>query len=154
MPHGRQCLRSLEILITIMDSGDNALPRPPTSGLLTFQSVGENPHDKWTSVIIHTAKCDKCLRHNKTVLQRCNSCNLQLCFKCIVIHGNQGLHVANVDKMTWVPESRSRSLRTGKPRTVRYATRARNNRKMVSSSGGAQSNIQVRETVSQAKAKR
>ncbi|KAK2782777.1 hypothetical protein FQN52_000600 [Onygenales sp. PD_12] len=50
-------------------------------------------HDKFTEVIIHTAKCDKCNDHNRAKLHRCTTCGFQICTPCWVGKGG-GAHVA------------------------------------------------------------
>ncbi|KAK2784152.1 hypothetical protein FQN53_008761 [Emmonsiellopsis sp. PD_33] len=67
-------------------------PTPtPTPAAPPFRNTGG--HDRFTEVIIHTAKCDKCNDHNRAKLHRCTTCGFQICTPCWVGKGG-GAHVA------------------------------------------------------------
>jgi hypothetical protein len=80
-------------------------------------------HNHWEKVSIHTAKCDKCDKHNTGAFQRCRRCNFQLCRNCIIICHQDNVHAKiDVDKLDWNPEpshmggSRSRGSKATKAR--------------------------------------
>ena len=36
----------------------------------------------WKELSVHTAKCDRCDKHNESTMFRCDSCTLQICAAC------------------------------------------------------------------------
>ena len=52
-------------------------------------------HSTWTEVTIHTAKCDRCNKHNKAILYRCSSCGFQICTPCREADPDDGEHTMN-----------------------------------------------------------
>ncbi|PMD24965.1 hypothetical protein NA56DRAFT_463959 [Hyaloscypha hepaticicola] len=73
---------------------------------------GDRPHNKWDAVSIHTAKCDKCGGHNRKVVQRCKSCNLQFCEPCLEQVLQDGKHFPATEPFNWTPTKLERSKRT------------------------------------------
>lgn len=73
---------------------------------------GDRPHNKWDAISIHTAKCDKCGGHNRKVVQRCKSCNLQFCQTCLEQVLQDGKHFAASESFNWTPTKLERSKRT------------------------------------------
>jgi len=71
---------------------------------------GNTPHTEWKQVSVHTAKCDKCSKHNTSVIQRCTRCNFQLCKNCIGNVGDQ-IHFADIDSLDWTPTNQPRGAR-------------------------------------------
>lgn len=61
-------------------------------------AMNEEPHTEFLPVYIHTAKCDICEKRNYSVLQRCETCTSQFCYRCML--GGDGIHVNNND-MNW-----------------------------------------------------
>jgi hypothetical protein len=83
---------------------DDFLPPPPRrSELFARLNAGNVVHDTWVPTSSHTAKCDLCLLYNKSVVQRCFRCNLQLCRKCIPAADTDGIHSVRDHELTWVP---------------------------------------------------
>ena len=37
---------------------------------------------EWNKLSVHTAKCDRCDKHNESTMHRCDSCTLQICAAC------------------------------------------------------------------------
>ncbi|CZR50849.1 uncharacterized protein PAC_00723 [Phialocephala subalpina] len=59
-------------------------------------------HNRWEKISVHTAKCDLCHTHNTTVMQRCKSCNQQICKKCIDHVHKDGKHEV-IGELDWTP---------------------------------------------------
>src|SRR3954470_19265919 len=95
---------------------DDPLPPPPRgSQLFARLNAGNAIHNNWVPISSHTAKCDACLKHNTTIMQRCNYCNLQLCRACIPKANNDGVHLAREELLNWTPAapgSRQRYYKT------------------------------------------
>jgi len=86
---------------------DTSLPLPPRgSQLFAHLNAGDTPHDKWIPISVHTAKCDLCLVHNTSVIQRCTRCNRQLCRECLKTASNDGVHIVKEDELEWKPRPR------------------------------------------------
>lgn len=50
-------------------------------------------HSHWEEIKIHTAKCDKCNEHNKSIMYRCtDGCSRQLCTPCKLADPQSGKH--------------------------------------------------------------
>ena len=50
-------------------------------------------HSHWEEIKIHTAKCDKCNEHNKSIMYRCtDGCGRQLCTPCKLADPQGGKH--------------------------------------------------------------
>ena len=77
-------------------------PAPPT---LTTEELEISPapkiHRTFRPSAVHTAMCDLCNKKNKTVIQRCQDCNMQFCKECIRNKKVGGNHVANFDDLEW-----------------------------------------------------
>jgi hypothetical protein len=58
-------------------------------------AMNDEPHSDFTAVYIHTAKCDICEKRNNSVLQRCGTCTVQFCNRCMEV--GDGIHVKNAD---------------------------------------------------------
>ena len=88
-------------------SEDGTLPPPPEgSELFARLNIGSNTgnaNHTWIAISSHTAKCDLCLEHNKSVCQRCLNCNRQLCRKCIHTANGDGIHSFNEANLNWTP---------------------------------------------------
>ena len=86
---------------------DDALPPPPQgSELFARLNIGDETSKSkhtWIAISSHTAKCDLCLEHNKSVCQRCSNCNRQLCRKCIHTAHGDGIHSFNEANLNWTP---------------------------------------------------
>lgn len=85
---------------------DDTLPPPPKgSELFARLNVGNTgtANHVWIPISSHTAKCDLCLEHNKSVCQRCTNCNRQLCRKCIHTAHSDGIHSFNDADLDWTP---------------------------------------------------
>lgn len=52
-------------------------------------------HDQFEEVHIHTAKCDICENHNKSILYRCLECSLSICTPCNQKDSGDGRHYMN-----------------------------------------------------------
>ncbi len=79
------------------------------------QPAGRNQerlHGPFRKVTIHTAKCDRCLFFNKSVVQRCTICQRQHCRKCWQTYDN--LH--DVSNLDWT-DTGAQSL--SKPRVMK-----------------------------------
>lgn len=50
-------------------------------------------HRDWQAQVGHTAKCDGCGKHNKSVIQRCGDCSKHMCRLCI--SGKTGPNIMN-----------------------------------------------------------
>ena len=50
-------------------------------------------HSNFRAISIHTAKCDRCDRHNKDTMYRCVDCGEQICTPCIKSPISDGQHV-------------------------------------------------------------
>lgn len=61
----------------------------PTVGPSTTSS---QPHTDFVEVMIHTAKCDTCEKHNKLTVYRCMECGQHVCSQCWKKSGD-GTHV-------------------------------------------------------------
>jgi hypothetical protein len=88
------------------------------------QNPGNKPHDRWDAISVHTAKCDKCQGHNRKVVQRCKSCNLQFCQTCLEIVLQDGQHFAAATPFDWTPKPMIRSKRTNAATKKAKATAA------------------------------
>jgi len=65
-------------------------------------NAGSAKHKEWTPLSVHTAKCDSCADHNKSVLQRCSRCNMQLCRNCMENKPSAMIgHEADLDSLVW-----------------------------------------------------
>lgn len=76
---------------------DENLPPPP-------EQVGVNTdhHDSWSPKSVHTAKCDNCGVHNKSVIQFCNRCGQQFCRVCIVgLPEGHKHYKKDIDALKW-----------------------------------------------------
>jgi hypothetical protein len=80
------------------------------SGDAEPKNPGNKPHDTWTTISVHTAKCDKCGGHNRKVVQRCKSCNIQFCKDCLERNTDR-LHVADINALDWTPKPMIRGKR-------------------------------------------
>jgi len=58
-------------------------------------------HQTFTPVTIHTAKCDICNQHNRSVLFRCADCGWHVCTPCWTEKGGDGTHVMNEGAKEW-----------------------------------------------------
>ena len=85
---------------------------------------GDRPHNKWDAISIHTAKCDKCGGHNRKVVQRCKSCNLQFCQPCLEQVLQDGKHFAATEPFNWTPSKLERSKRTNEATKKAKAAKA------------------------------
>ncbi|KAI9875764.1 MAG: hypothetical protein M1830_008020 [Pleopsidium flavum] len=61
-------------------------------------------HQTFTPVKIHTAKCDICNQHNRSVLFRCADCGWHVCSPCWAEKGGDGTHVVNEGDRGWTWE--------------------------------------------------
>ncbi|EGC49308.1 conserved hypothetical protein [Histoplasma capsulatum var. duboisii H88] len=55
-------------------------------------------HTNFKEILTHTAKCDKCNKHNKATLQRCTACGFQICTPCWLNRGGGQHTVTRVFK--------------------------------------------------------
>lgn len=90
-----------------LTDGETLPPPPQGSELFARLNVATNNgkviHDAWVPISSHTAKCDLCLEHNKSVCQRCLNCNRQLCRKCIHTANGDGIHSVREVSLDWSP---------------------------------------------------
>jgi hypothetical protein len=84
-----------------------SLPLPPTGPVFNQSNLGDQVHNNWMPLVVHTAKCDLCNQHNRDVLQRCTLCNRQMCKKCITDNAD-GKHFADHAGLDWNPASVSK----------------------------------------------
>ena len=54
--------------------------------------MASGKHRTFREVIAHTAKCEKCARHNKSILYRCIDCSYPICTPCWNAEGGTGRH--------------------------------------------------------------
>lgn len=82
----------------------------------------QEAHNKWEKIVVHTAKCDRCGKHNTKVLQRCKLCNKQFCKDCIIYCTesvkNQAAHTVDFDTLDWT-ENTTTTRRPRQKRTPR-----------------------------------
>ena len=57
--------------------------------------TGRVIHNEWEQVLIHTAKCDLCEHHNRSILYRCTICKRSLCTPCKESDPDDGAHYMN-----------------------------------------------------------
>lgn len=77
------------------------------SSPFAYLGPAQQPHNTWEAISVHTAKCDVCHKHNRSIIQRCTKCNLQLCKDCIHSSTQDGIHFANEGDLNWSPEPRA-----------------------------------------------
>jgi len=51
-------------------------------------------HNDFVDITIHTAKCDTCNKHNKSVMKQCVKCGMNFCTPCW-LHRGDGTHIMN-----------------------------------------------------------
>jgi hypothetical protein len=102
----------------------NIPPNPYEGKVPDPQNPGNRPHDRWEAISVHTAKCDECQGHNRKVVQRCKSCNLQFCQTCLEIVLQDGQHFAAATPFDWTPKPMIRSKRTNAATKKAKATAA------------------------------
>ncbi|KAI9738782.1 MAG: hypothetical protein M1834_008289 [Cirrosporium novae-zelandiae] len=71
----------------------SALSRPPTL------------HNRFTPIKIHTAKCDRCNKHNTQIIYRCQDCGIQICTPCLDNAEDGGVHQVNMGHSDWTPDA-------------------------------------------------
>jgi hypothetical protein len=54
--------------------------------------MAQPPHKTFQEVVVHTAKCEECNKHNKAIMYRCTDCGHQFCTPCWVQTGGLGTH--------------------------------------------------------------
>ena len=54
--------------------------------------MASGKHRTFRQVNAHTAKCEKCARHNKSILYRCIDCSYPICTPCWNAEGGTGRH--------------------------------------------------------------
>lgn len=54
--------------------------------------MASGTHRTFREVLAHTAKCEKCARHNKSILYRCIDCSYPICTICWNAEGGTGRH--------------------------------------------------------------
>ncbi|KAK0515187.1 hypothetical protein JMJ35_002566 [Cladonia borealis] len=54
--------------------------------------MATGPHRTFRQVLAHTAKCEKCAKHNKSVLYRCLDCSFPICTPCWNDEDGSGRH--------------------------------------------------------------
>ena len=85
-------------------------------------------HNTFTDVYIHTAKCDLCNKHNKSILYRCADCGWHICTPCRRDKGGDGTHVVHGGDRGWqgqeapVQAQGSEEVRTTNGRSARTKT--------------------------------
>ena len=110
LPKGLQNIIMATLAVIVSPTQDDFLPPPPRrSELFARLNAGNVVHDMWVPISSHTAKCDLCLLHNKSVVQRCFRCNLQLCRKCIPAADTDSIHSVRDNELIWVPTYPPRS---------------------------------------------
>ncbi|KAH6671282.1 hypothetical protein B0J14DRAFT_670308 [Halenospora varia] len=75
--------------------------QPGLRGKFQRISASRPKHEGWSPLSIHTARCDSCSKHNKSVMQRCTTCNRQLCRLCIVNIESDGVHIVRMEELNW-----------------------------------------------------
>jgi hypothetical protein len=87
------------------------------SSISNLRNPGAFKHREWSPISVHTAKCDRCSNHNTSVIQRCKSCNFQICKTCIGDSYDDSNHeVANPQALDWTPDPTQRPFKDRAPR--------------------------------------
>lgn len=81
----------------------NPTVSPPTTS--------SQPHTNFVEIMIHTAKCDTCEKHNKRTVYRCTECGQHVCSQCWKNSGD-GTHVFGGGSQDASGLSRSDMIRT------------------------------------------
>ena len=55
-------------------------------------ATGIVAHERFSEHTIHTAKCERCLKHNRNIMYRCRDCDLQICTPCMEKDPKNGAH--------------------------------------------------------------
>ncbi|KAL2044919.1 hypothetical protein N7G274_002694 [Stereocaulon virgatum] len=61
--------------------------------------MAQLPHKTFQEVVVHTAKCEECNKHNKAIMYRCTDCGHQFCTPCWAQTGRLGTHSKASDAM-------------------------------------------------------
>jgi hypothetical protein len=92
-------------------------PNESPSSISNLRNPGAFKHREWSPISVHTAKCDRCSNHNTSVIQRCKSCNFQICKNCIGESYDDSNHeVANPQALDWTPDPTQRPFKDRAPR--------------------------------------
>ncbi|KAI5309885.1 hypothetical protein KEM55_002193 [Ascosphaera atra] len=77
--------------------------------------AASKPHIVFSKIPAHTAKCDRCEKHNVTELYRCRDCSTQFCEGCkgSIGLGHDGGKVKVVGRFSGVHEKAKGSLQSG-----------------------------------------
>ena len=70
-------------------------------------------HSHWEEIKIHTAKCDKCDKHNKSIMYRCtDGCSRQICTPCKQADPQNGRHRmhASVRRYRFIPRATRQTI--------------------------------------------
>lgn len=86
-PHPRFPSRHIEVI-------ELSPSPPPRNEVVEQRDPQPEPHKVFKSITVHTAKCDVCNNHNKSILHRCIDCGWQICTPCWLARGGNGAHGA------------------------------------------------------------
>ncbi|KAH8657485.1 hypothetical protein BGZ60DRAFT_416027 [Tricladium varicosporioides] len=89
--------------------------QPGLRGKFQHISASRPKHEGWSPLSIHTARCDSCSKHNKSVMQRCTTCNRQLCRICIVNIESDGVHIVRMEELNWDASAVEKKTRSRGP---------------------------------------
>ncbi|KAL2058909.1 hypothetical protein ABVK25_000201 [Lepraria finkii] len=54
--------------------------------------MAQTTHKTFQEIVVHTAKCEECNKHNKAIMYRCTDCGHQFCTRCWNQTGGLGTH--------------------------------------------------------------
>lgn len=95
--------------------------------------MAQATHKTFQEVVVHTAKCEECNKHNKAIMYRCTDCGHQFCTRCWNQTGGLGTHSKASDAtqrpivLPYVKVDQKKVVKKKKSQSVVRSTRKKKN---------------------------